>query len=247
LRPFRLTNALASMRWWHRLILLALTAWGLLLAVRCHLPRQASAPSSDSTSAVYLVRHGWHAGIAVRRADVSDGRSPGTTSSLRSERWPVLADFPDARYLEVGWGEARYYPGETRGVWGTLRAGAWPTGSVLHVVPIADSARGTFPVNTIVRIPVSQSELDGLIRYVADSFTRTDDSTAIVGADGFYPGSRFYRSGLPYHVFNNCNHWAAGALEAAGCDTAPRWSLTVGRVIEQAKACGTLVQHATTN
>ena len=198
---------------------------------RCHLPRQATAPSPDSTSAVYLVRHGWHAGIAVRRADLPD------------DAWPVLDDFPNARYLEVGWGEARYYPGEIRGVWGAIRAGAWPTGSVLHIVPAPDSVRGTFPVNTIVRIPVSQSELDGLVRYVAASFARSDDGNSIVAADGFYPGSRFYRSGLTYHVFNNCNHWAAGALEAAGCDTAPRWTFTVGQVVRQAEKCGVLLQR----
>ena len=218
-------------RWARRFLLVLLFGWGLLLVTRCHLPRQATAPSPDSTSAVYLVRHGWHAGIAVRRADLPD------------DAWPVLDDFPNARYLEVGWGEARYYPGKIRGVWGAIRAGLWPNQSVLHVVPAADSVRGTFPVNTVVRIPVSRSELDGLAQYVAASFARPDDSTSLYAADGFYIGSRFYRSGLTYHVFNNCNHWAAGALEAAGCDTAPRWTLTVGRVVKQATKCGTLIQR----
>jgi len=219
------------MHWWRRLFLLALIGWGLLLAVRCHLPRQTTAPSPDSTSAVYLVRHGWHAGIAVRRADVPD------------DRWPVLSDFPDARYLEVGWGEARYYPGESRGVWGAVRAGAWPTGSVVHVAPLTSSVTHRFNRHTIVRIPVGRRELEALLRYVAHSFALDSTGHARPAADGYYPTSRFYRSGLPYHVFNNCNHWAAGALEAAGCDTSPRWTLTVGRVIEQAKRCGTLVQR----
>ncbi len=219
------------LRWGRRLLLVLLVGWGLLLAVRCHLPRQTTAPSPDSTSAVYLVRHGWHAGIAVRRADVPD------------DRWPVLGDFPEAEYLEVGWGEARYYPGTSRGVWGTVRAGAWPTGSVVHVVPIDGSVPARFDRHTIVRIPVDSSELDALTRYVVASFARTEGGDAIPGADGYYRDSRFYRSGLPYHVFNNCNHWAAGALEAAGCDTAPRWTLTVGRVIEQARQCGTLIQR----
>jgi hypothetical protein len=100
-----------------------------------------------------------------------------------------------------------------------------------------------FDRHTIVRLPVDSTELSALTQYVADSFTLTDAGEAIPAADGYYSGSRFYRSGLPYHVFNNCNHWAAGALEAAGCDTAPRWTLTVGRVIKQAKQCGTLLQR----
>ena len=220
-------------RWWHGLVLLVLTGWGLLLTTRCHLPRQTTAPSPDSTGAVYVVRHGWHAGIAVRRADLS------------ADAWPVLDAFPEARYLEVGWGEARYYPGHTRGVWGALRAGAWPTGSVLHVVPIRGTVRASFPQNTIVRVPVSATELAALIRYVDASFAQ--DADTLHAAAGVYPDSRFYRSGLTYHVFNNCNHWAAGALEAAGCDTAPRWTLTVGRVLNQAQRCGTLLQRAPTD
>ena len=215
------------MYWWRQWLLLALLGWLLLLATRCHLPRQTVTPTPDSTSAVYLVRHGWHAGIAVRRTDVPAGA------------WPMLDAFPTARYLEVGWGEARYYPGDTRGVWGAFRAGAWPTGSVLHVVPISGSVQGTFPQNTIVRIPVAPQELRALVRYVAESFSVNNQGNAIPAAPGYYAGSRFYQSELTYHVFNNCNHWAAGALEAAGCDTAPRWTLTVGRVIAQAEACGT--------
>lgn len=234
----RTNGALASdlvVRWGRRILLTLLAGWGFLLAVRCHLPRQVTIPTADSTSAVYLVRHGWHAGIAVRLAEIPD------------DRWPVLENFPNARYLEVGWGEARYYPGEIRGVWGAVRAGAWPTGSVLHVVPVSDSVMGTFAQNTVIRIPVSETELDALTRYVAASFTLTDDGAAVPAADGYYPGSRFYRSKLTYHVFNNCNHWAAAALEAAGCETAPRWTMRVQQVIARARACGTLIQRRPTN
>jgi len=220
-------------RWWHGLVLLGLAGWGLLLTTRCHLPRQPTTPTADSTSAVYVVRHGWHAGIAVPRADLPD------------DAGPMLDPFPDAEYLEVGWGENRYYPGHTRGVGGALRAGAWPTGSVLHVVPIRDAVRASFPNNTIVRVPVHDTELAALTRYVSESFAAAPDS--LNAAPGLYPESRFYRSNLPYHVFNNCNHWAAGALEAAGCDTAPRWTLTVGRVLKQARDCGTLVQQRDAN
>jgi uncharacterized protein (TIGR02117 family) len=228
------------MRWWRRVLGLVLVGWLVLLATRCHLPRQAVAPAGapNHTSAVYLVRHGWHAGIAVRHADLQTA-SDAAASPLRS----VLTAFADTRYLEVGWGEARYYPGETRGVWGAVRAGAWPTESVLHVVPVPGAVPATFGANTIVRIPVGPDELAALAQYMAASFAPAPSGAATPVADGFYPGSRFYRSGLSYHVFNNCNHWAAGALEAAGCDTTPRWTFTVGQVVRQAQACGTLVQR----
>ncbi|MFB6249100.1 MAG: DUF2459 domain-containing protein [Salinibacter sp.] len=227
------------MRWWRRLLGLALVGWLLLLAARCHLPRRTAAPAGDpdSTSVVYLVRHGWHAGIVVRRTDLPDGDP--AASPLRS----VLDAVTAPRYVEIGWGEARYYPGETRGVWGTVRAGAWPTASVLHVVPVPGPVPATFPVHTIVRIPVGPGELEALAGYLAASFASDSSGAAVPAGTGLYPGSQFYRSSLTYHVFNNCNHWAAGALEAAGCDTAPRWTFTVGQVVRQARACGALVQR----
>ncbi|MFB6271793.1 MAG: DUF2459 domain-containing protein [Salinibacter sp.] len=218
------------MRLWHRLFLAAAVLWIVVMATRCHLPRRTVAPSADSTSAVYLVRHGWHAGIAVRRDDVPTGQ------------WPVLKAFPEAMYLEVGWGEAHYYPGRSRGVWGTLRAGVWPTGSVLHVVPVKGDIANRFSGRTVVRVPVGPTELDALTAFIAASFAADSPGTASPMPSRYYRNSFFYRSPLPYHVFNNCNHWAAAALEAAGCDTAPRWTFTVGQVLAQAKACGTLVQ-----
>lgn len=220
-------------RWGRRILFALLAVWGLLLAARCHLPRQTTRPQADQdrTSALYVVQHGWHAGIAVRRSDLPDGA------------WPVLDAFPDARYLEVGWGEARYYPGESRGVWGAVRAGGWPTASVLHVVPIPAAVPDAFPQNKIVRVPVGADGLAAVTAYVAASFEPVEADTAAALSEGLYPGSRFYASSLSYHVFNNCNHWAAGALEAAGCDTSPRWTLTVGQVMRQARACGTLVQR----
>ncbi len=219
------------MRWWWRgCLLYVLVGWALVMAVRCHLPRQASTPPSDSTSAIYVVQHGWHAGIAVRRADLPEGA------------WPVLDAFPDAEYLEVGWGEARYYPGHTREVWGAVQAGGWPTASVLHVVPVSQAIPKRFPHHTIVRLPVGPEEMNALAAYVAASFA-ADDGAAEPVAPGFYADSRFFRSELPYHVFNNCNHWAAGALEAAGCDTAPRRTMTIGQVLAQARDCGTIIQQ----
>ena len=218
--------------WGRRAFLLLVGAWGLLVIAQCHLPRQSVRPTPDSTSAVYVVRHGWHAGIAVRRADVPD------------TAWPILGDFPAARYLEIGWGEAGYYTGRSRGVWGTVRAGAWPTRSVLHVVPVPEGVLDLFSAHTVVRVPVGPDELDALTTFVAESFAVDPTGRASFVAPGYYVNSRFYASPLPYHVFNNCNHWAAAALEAAGCAVWPRGAFTVGTVMEQAQTCGTLVQQA---
>ena len=217
-------------RWGRRTVLLLLVGWSLLLTVRCHLPRQATAPSPDSTSAVYVVRHGWHAGVAFRRTDVPE------------DAWPDLSPVPETRYTEIGWGEGRWYPGTSRGLWGLLRAGAWPTASVVHVVPVREPLPVRFNRSTIIRVPVSAEELAALTTYVAKSFSVRKPGRARPAASGYYPDSHFFHSGLPYHLFNNCNHWTAGALEAAGCDNSPRWTFRVTQVLNQARRCGTVVQ-----
>jgi len=216
--------------WWRYVLVVLGLGWGLLLASTCHLPREATGPPTNSTSAVYLIQHGWHAGIAVRRRD------------LNKDGWSDLDNVPETRYLEVGWGEVDYYPARNRGTGTLLKAGLWPTGSTLHVVPVPTSVPNTFPDHTIVRIPVDSVGLAALNRYIEASFA--EDPSAL--ATGLHPGSRFYEADLSYHFFNNCNHWAAAALEAAGCDVRPRWTFTVGQVVEQAVQCGSIVQwHST--
>ena len=46
---------------------------------------------------VYVINHGWHTGIAVRRADIPQGV------------WPEHGDFADFEYVEVGWGDRDFY------------------------------------------------------------------------------------------------------------------------------------------
>ena len=159
--------------------------------------------------------------------------------------------FFETRYLEVGWGEKHYYPNPEPGVWTFLRAGAWPTGSVVHAVPVSGRVPDAFPQQTVIRLRIPADALDRLAAYVRASLrVAPGDSAAPAGralpaAPGYYPDSRFFESGLSYHVFQNCNHWAAEALEAAGCKTA-RWrAITVGRVLKQAERCGERVQSTT--
>jgi len=55
------------------------------------LPKDMFPPGpNEPTKTIYLVSHGWHAGIVVKRADIP----PGT--------WPQHNEFPGAEYLEVG-------------------------------------------------------------------------------------------------------------------------------------------------
>jgi hypothetical protein len=231
---------------WSRVAAVLTAAYILFLASSCRLPEpvlsdgpSGQAPMPVDSTTIYVVRHGWHAGIAIRRAH------------LPADRLPDLPGVPETRFLEVGWGERHYYPSPDPGVGTFLRAGAWPTGSVVHAVPISGSVRGAFPQQRILRIRIGARDLDRLAAFLRASLhvqppdaapdsIASDSATspqAVPAAPGYYPDSRFFASPLRYHLFQNCNHWIAEALEAAGCPTA-RWrAATVGLLLRQAKAC----------
>ncbi len=76
---------------------------------------------SDSVN-LYIVNHGWHAGLIL------------PITSVQEEQLPLVSDFPRARYLEIGWGDAAFYQAREPTLSLALRAIVKPTPSVLHVV-----------------------------------------------------------------------------------------------------------------
>ena len=211
---------------WRYLLLGVMSAWVIVLAASCSLPSVvADRPTATTDShAIYVVKYGWHAGIVFRPGDLPPGSLPD---------FPGIASSP---FLEVGWGEARYYPDPDPGTGTLLRAGLWPTGSVLHVTPVGSAPPKAYRMREQVKLIVSDAELIALAAFIRESVV-AEDGSAIPAADSWLQGSRFFRSPLRYHAFNNCNHWAAAALKAAGCKTYPRYALTVDRVMRQAQSC----------
>lgn len=178
------------------------------------------------TALVYLVNHGWHAGIIIRRADVPRGV------------WPEIADFPDAEYLEVGWGDWDYYQAQDIGVWITLKAALWPTASVLNVVGFSGSAAGRYPHSEIIPLGLSEIGLESLSRYIHDSYKRHGEARVAPLGVAPYGNSRFYPAVGKFHLFNTCNVWAAHALRRAGYPISPSLAITASTLMSQASKLG---------
>ncbi len=186
-------------------------------------------PNAASKS-LYLVSHGWHAGIVVRRADIADAA------------WPVLEALPASDYLEVGWGDRDYYrtPDPPWGI--TLKAALLPTPSILHVVAFDGAVSAYFPRSEIIELRLSGAGLERLGRLIAASFARNAAGEAIPLGPGLYGRSQMYLSTETYHLFNTCNVWTARAIQAAGCPITPAASLTVGSLMSRARGFGRLIQ-----
>lgn len=163
-----------------------------------------SSAQSELSASIYVIRQGWHVGLAVRRADIPP------------EFVPEGEDFPVADYLELGWGDRDYYQADDPGLWFTLKAGLWPTASVLHVVGVRGTITDRFGGFEILRLDVTRSGLARFVTFIHKSFARNGAAKATPIGPGWGRGSLFYPAHGTFHMFNTCNTWTARALEAAG-------------------------------
>lgn len=203
----------------------------ILLALwACAAPPAGPALTRDGgpVIAVYLVAHDGHTGIAVPRADIPAGL------------WPESREFPQAGYLEVGWGNRDYYYGRNQGLWGTLNA-TLPSPSVLHVAGFRGSPADHFRANEIIELALSIDGFGRLVRYIHDAYERAGALSVAALGPGLYGESRFYPARDSFHLFRTCNVWTAQALRAAGLPF--RDSITMGGLMSQARWMGKSVNR----
>ena len=185
-------------------------------------PVAAPAPAAPpSGPLVYLVSHGWHVGVALERSEVSP------------TMWPESATFSSFRYLEVGWGDADYYPA-ARGTTGlALKAAFNSKGSVLHVVAFDAPPREFFDGARVIEIALSRRGFDDLSGFIHASYARDAAGDPIMVGPGLYGHGAFYRATGRYRLHDNSNNWTARALAVAGCAIDAAATVTAGSVMQE--------------
>ena len=193
----------------------------------------ASRPASaQQVEPVYLVGHGWHAGLVIRRTEAT------------AAQWPEQNDFPKATFLEVGWGDRDFYQDPNPGAGKMLKAGLWPTPSVLHVAGFRGEVTAYFPASEVIRLDLPEAGVDSLAAYIHRAYARDEAGRAIPLGPGLYGESRFYAGRERYHLHKNCNTWAARALRRAGVPLRPAEVLTAGDLLKQVRRFGEVIQQA---
>jgi uncharacterized protein (TIGR02117 family) len=192
-------------------------------------PNPVDPRNAEPRVAVYLVAHEKHSGIAVRRTDIPAGL------------WPEIRDFPQADYLEVGWGDRDYYYGRNQGFTDALRA-AFGTNnpSVLHVAGVRGPLTRSFPASEIIEVELSRDGFDRLVRYIQDEYDRAGAAAAAPLGPGLYGESRFYPGRRTFRLSRTCNVWTAQGLREAGLPIDD--SITMEGVMSQARAFGKVIQ-----
>jgi hypothetical protein len=106
----------------------------LLLAIALFSPVQAAT--------LHVVNHGWHSGLVIRRGDIPEGL------------WPEHRQAPPGEYLEIGWGERRFYQTRDPSLLQALTAALWPSPSVLHLVGFNGPVTRRYPPGQIIVLQV---------------------------------------------------------------------------------------------
>jgi uncharacterized protein (TIGR02117 family) len=196
----------------------------------CAAPPAELPTVSEAAKVVYVMGHGWHTGLVVRRADIPDGI------------WPEQTDFPEAQYVEVGWGDKDFYQASEPTFGLALKAALQSTASVLHVVGFAIPPEDYFPASEVIAVRLSLHGFTHLVAFIHQTYKRDAHGRAIPLGPGWYEHSKFYLATGTYHLFNTCNTWVAKALRAAGFPINPGSTLTAGNVMEQVRAFGSIMR-----
>ena len=202
----------------------------LVMPCGCAAPRVDPVNMAESEKWIYVVGHGWHTGIVVQRADIPAGI------------WPEQHDFPNAIYLEAGWGDQAYYqaPNPTSGL--ALKAVLKATPSVLHMVGFRLPVVDYYPYSEIIEVGLSQKSFVNLTRFIHQTLQRDVAGRATYVGRGHTGNSAFYLATEKYHLFNTCNNWTAKALKAAGSPIRPAQAITAGNVMRQTRKFGRVIR-----
>lgn len=173
--------------------------------------------------------HGWHTSIIVPRAEIPRGTFP-----------PGITDrtFGRYAYLEIGWGDRKFYTAPHPNAAMAIDAAFLPGPSVLHVVGLNAPVATALAWSAIVRVPCTPAEFDRLCRALNSSFKRDADGRVVTLGAGLYgQTSRFYPAYGRYYLLNTCDNWTAAMMRAGGLPaaTAGPQTWSAGAIIRQAR------------
>ena len=185
-------------------------------------------PSGDGgprSRLIQVASNGWHTAIVVPAPDLA------ATGLL-----PETADFPDAVFLEFGWGDRVYYPAKEKTLGMTLAAALTPTPAVMHMAGLAapPDHRGTGL--EVISVALTEGGFLNLVEALAAGFERPAGARARAISRGLYPDSRFYNALGEFHLFNTCNTWTARMLRAGGLALSPSGIVTADGLMARLRA-----------
>lgn len=177
----------------------------------------------ESLRSVYVVKRGWHTGIAVAVAD------------WPNREWSVLRDFPDSTYLEFGWGDAHYYEAEEETWWMAVRAAFFSTSSSIHVIGFDQPTTQALLADEVVEVRVPAGGLQRLAQSIEREFTQEQPVAKGASLSVTPQPNKFYSARRRFYFPRMCNWWTAKRLEESYCPIAAWSVISPNRMIREAR------------
>jgi uncharacterized protein (TIGR02117 family) len=181
------------------------------------------ATPGESFRSVYVVKRAWHTGVAVAAAD------------WPNRDWSVLADFPESRYLEFGWGDARFYQAQEETWWLAVRAAFFSTASAVHVIGFDHPTPEALIADDVVQVRLSAEGLLKLTASIEAEFQDVAPKSFGVPLQGTPEPNKFYSAKRRFFFPRMCNWWTSQRLHDGGCPIAAWSVVSANRVIREAK------------
>lgn len=194
-----------------------------LMTAACATSSPPYAPPLNECMEIGVYSNGFHASVIAPREAFAANH-------------PFRRLFPDAPWFVAGWGDEAFFREGGGGDLGQGLRAAIPGGpTVVHVIATNEPPELFFASGETVRIAVSNADAAALARYLSEEIALSPDGAAVIVAPGHHADRSFFLRGREhtFSLFNNCNHWAARALGAAGVEvTAP---MTAAALISRAR------------
>jgi uncharacterized protein (TIGR02117 family) len=206
----------------------AAKAWllgALWLAACVAVPPLPPTDQGPRTHTARIISNGWHTAIVVERAEL-----------VVMGLIPEADDFPDAAFIEFGWGDRVYYPAGEKTLGMTLDAALTATPAVMHVAGLVRPPELTYADVEVTTVALTQGGFRLLVGTIAGEFERGEGERAEPISRGLYPNSNFYNAHGAFHLFNTCNTWTARVLRASGVNVSPAGVVTADELVARLRA-----------
>lgn len=192
----------------------------------CFGPKKGLYPPHEESKdnvTVYVSKRSWHTGIVMDRSDI-DTLLPVLTRNI-----------PKAKYINLSWGDRKYFMAEEGTVVLALRAALLPTKSVIHVIGYTHLPEWYVKQKQVVEVELSREGFISMVDYIHDSFARDSTDSLVPLRERPVGMSYFYLSDITYWGTRTCNVWTAKALRQSGFPINPFIALTSANVMKQVR------------
>lgn len=176
----------------------------LLLTTSCaHYGSRYQPYVNHDAQPIWVVNYSWHSGIILKKDTI-----PETLI-------PEKEDFPEAEFLEIGWGNKAFYQEPKFKLSLAMKALLLPGPSTMAIHGFSGSPNYEYWGNKVIYIQLSPQDYVNLIKKIDESFDRKGQYRAEATLRDV-EGRDFYDAHGRYGVLNTCNHWTARVLRSGG-------------------------------